>query len=71
MEIWNSAEARRLRASIAANECYCTNEVFLWPSITYQPAQLLKMMVKARVWEKPDPLPVTAPPEPTVGAPRA
>ena len=70
MAIWNSEEAHRLRASIAAKECYCTNEVFLWPSITYQPIQLLKTMIKARVWEKPDPLPVTARPEPTGAVPQ-
>ncbi len=38
-EIWSSPEAQALRKSIAARECYCTNEVFLWPSITYQPVE--------------------------------
>jgi MoaA/NifB/PqqE/SkfB family radical SAM enzyme len=49
-EIWNSEEAQRLRAGIASKECYCTNEVFLWPSITYQPARLVQVMVGAKVW---------------------
>jgi AdoMet-dependent heme synthase len=56
-EIWRSDEARAVRQSIAAKECYCTNEVFLWPSITYQPAQLLKVMVRSKSWQRPAPLP--------------
>jgi MoaA/NifB/PqqE/SkfB family radical SAM enzyme len=56
-EIWNSAEAQALRKSIAAKQCYCTNEVFLWPSITYQPHRLLQAMVGARVWRGPGQLP--------------
>ncbi len=43
-EIWHSAAAEKLRASIAAKECYCTNEVFLWPSIVFQPAQLVRAL---------------------------
>jgi MoaA/NifB/PqqE/SkfB family radical SAM enzyme len=61
-EIWNSEEARLLRRSIAAKECYCTNEIFMWPSINFQPAQLAKAMVKAKVWEKPKPLAGGVPP---------
>jgi len=49
-EIWDSEEAEALRASIAARECHCTNEVFLWPSVVFQPVQLLKAVVGARVW---------------------
>jgi hypothetical protein len=60
-EIWNSPEALELRRSIAAKECHCTNEVFLWPSITYQPAQLLKVMAHAKPWRMPDPLPASSP----------
>lgn len=41
-EIWDSEGARSLRASIKAKQCYCTNEVFLWPSIVFQPMQLTK-----------------------------
>jgi MoaA/NifB/PqqE/SkfB family radical SAM enzyme len=50
-EIWRSAEAETLRQSIAAKDCYCTNEVFLWPSITYQPQQLVRAIVGAKVWQ--------------------
>ena len=49
-EIWRSAEAEALRKSIAAKQCYCTNEVFLWPSITYQPHQLVRTILGAKVW---------------------
>lgn len=55
-EIWNSPEAKTLRRSIAAKECYCTNEIFMWSSITYQPAQLVKVLMKSKPWEKPVPL---------------
>ncbi len=55
-EIWTSPEAQALRHSIAAKECYCTNEVFLWPSITYQPGQLVRAMAGAKVWQKARPL---------------
>lgn len=52
-EIWASAQADQLRSSIAAKDCYCTTEVFMWPSIVYQPVQLAKAMVSARVWSRP------------------
>jgi MoaA/NifB/PqqE/SkfB family radical SAM enzyme len=55
-EIWNSPEAQALRKSIAAKECHCTNEVFLWPSITYQPQQLVRAMIGAKVWQGVKPL---------------
>lgn len=55
-EIWLSDKAKKLRSSIAAKECFCTNEIFMWPSITYQPKHLAKAMVGAKVWEKADPL---------------
>jgi len=55
-QIWWSEEAKKLRRSIANKECWCTTEVFLWPSITYQPVQLAKAMIGARVWEKAKPL---------------
>jgi len=54
-EIWRSAVARRRRASIRAGECHCTTEVFLWPSITYQPRQLVRAMIGARAWKRPAP----------------
>jgi len=50
-EIWRSAEAQVLRKSIAGKQCYCTNEVFLWPSITYQPHQLVRTIIGAKVWK--------------------
>ena len=57
-EIWSSPEAETLRASIARKDCYCTTEVFMWSSITYQPTQLVKIMVGSRAWRKADPLPM-------------
>jgi MoaA/NifB/PqqE/SkfB family radical SAM enzyme len=55
-EIWNSEEAGKLRESIGKKECHCATEVFLWPSIVYQPLQLVQAMIRARVWQKPKPL---------------
>ena len=55
-EIWQSEQAQKLRKSIACKECYCTTEVFLWPSIVFQPTSLAQAMVGARVWEKARPL---------------
>ena len=55
-EIWSSSEARELRRSIARKECHCTNETFLWPSVVYQPSQLLKSMIGARIWRRPESL---------------
>lgn len=51
-EIWYSEEADALRRSIAARECYCTNEVFLWPSIVFQPTQLARGLLHAGVWKR-------------------
>jgi hypothetical protein len=56
-EIWHAEQTRRLRTSIAAKECYCTNEIFMWPSITFQPKHLARAMVGAKVWEPIEPLP--------------
>ena len=55
-EIWQSEEARQLRGSISNKECYCTTEVFLWPSIVFQPVSLAQAMVGAKVWETATPL---------------
>ena len=55
-EIWHSDEARRLRASIARGECHCTTEVFLWPSIVYQPLHLMGALMRAKPWSTPAPL---------------
>lgn len=61
-EIWNSEEAKVLRRSIANKDCYCTNEVFLWPSIVFQPAQLVKAMVGSKAWRGPAPGPAASAP---------
>jgi MoaA/NifB/PqqE/SkfB family radical SAM enzyme len=55
-EIWNSEKAQARRKSIACKECWCTTEVFLWPSLTYQPVHLAKAMVGGKVWRKAEPL---------------
>lgn len=55
-ELWASPAAEAQRRAIRAKECYCTNEMFLWPSVTFQPGQLARAMVGARVWRKPRPL---------------
>ena len=54
--IWSSNAAKALRCSIAAKDCYCTNEIFMWPSIVFQPGPLVRSFVGARAWRKPDPL---------------
>jgi hypothetical protein len=56
-QIWHSEEARRLRDSIARKDCYFTTEVFMWPSIVFQPTRLAHAMVGAKVWQKLKPLP--------------
>jgi MoaA/NifB/PqqE/SkfB family radical SAM enzyme len=53
-EIWSSPEAEAVRASIRAKECFCTNEIFLWPSIVFQPAELAKAYVGAKAWRAPE-----------------
>jgi MoaA/NifB/PqqE/SkfB family radical SAM enzyme len=55
-EIWHSQQARELRGSIAHKACHCTTEVFLWPSITYQPLELIRVLAAVRPWKKPAPL---------------
>ncbi len=68
--LWNSQAARARRESIAAGDCYCTNEVFLWPSIVYQPTQLVKITMGAQPWRKRKPEPITVPPHtPTADPP--
>lgn len=51
-EIWSSDKANALRASVARKECHCTTEVFLWPSIVFQPMHLIQGMAGGRVWER-------------------
>jgi len=55
-EIWGSARARALRQSIRRKECSCTNEVFLWPSIVYQPIHLIRALIAAKPWRAASPL---------------
>jgi MoaA/NifB/PqqE/SkfB family radical SAM enzyme len=55
-EIWSSPEANTLRESIERKDCYCTTEVFMWSSITYQPNELMKAMVGGKVWARTRPL---------------
>jgi MoaA/NifB/PqqE/SkfB family radical SAM enzyme len=52
-EIWNSEKAHALRASIARKDCHCTTEVFLWPSIVFQPVHLAQAMIGGRAWRRP------------------
>jgi MoaA/NifB/PqqE/SkfB family radical SAM enzyme len=63
-EIWHSPEARALRRSIAAKECSCTNEVFLWPSITFQPPQLARALFATKFGRETPPPPGTGRPGP-------
>jgi MoaA/NifB/PqqE/SkfB family radical SAM enzyme len=44
-EIWDSEAAERLRAGIKAKNCYCTNEIFMWSSIVFQPVQLTRAVI--------------------------
>jgi MoaA/NifB/PqqE/SkfB family radical SAM enzyme len=55
-ELWFSEKAAAQREAIRCKECYCTNEIFLWPSIVFQPTQLARAAMGSSVWEKPKPL---------------
>jgi hypothetical protein len=55
-KIWHSEKAKEVRASIAAKKCYCTNEIFMWPSITYQPLELIKALWSSKPWRLPSSL---------------
>lgn len=48
-EIWDSVEAKKLRTQIKAKACYCTNEVFLWSSIVFQPVQLTRALIGSNI----------------------
>ena len=52
-EIWNSPKTQQLREQIRAKSCWCTTEVFLWPSIVFQPASLVRSIIGGKVWKKP------------------
>ncbi len=47
-DIWDSDEANNLREQIRAKKCYCTNEVFMWSSIVFQPVQLTRAIIGAK-----------------------
>jgi MoaA/NifB/PqqE/SkfB family radical SAM enzyme len=49
-EIWDSPAAKQLRADVAAKKCFCTNEIFMWPSIAFQPVHLAKSLIGSRAW---------------------
>ncbi|VAW92782.1 hypothetical protein MNBD_GAMMA23-351 [hydrothermal vent metagenome] len=52
-EIWDSVKANKLRKEIRAKQCHCTTEVFLWPSIVYQPVELIRAFFGIRKkWKK-------------------
>ncbi len=55
-EIWHSEKAEERRRSIANKDCFCTTEVFLWPSFTYSPIELVKTMAGSRPWSRIEPL---------------
>jgi MoaA/NifB/PqqE/SkfB family radical SAM enzyme len=55
-ELWHAHTTNEIRKSIKAKECYCTNEIFMWPSIVFQPVHLAKSMLRAKVWETIEPL---------------
>lgn len=55
-EIWRAQTVNALRSSIARKECWCTQEIPLWSSIAYQPVELTKAALNARIWSHPDPL---------------
>ena len=55
-EIWRAHETNEVRKSIRKKECYCTNEIFMWPSIVFQPPHLVRSLMGAKVWETVEPL---------------
>lgn len=48
-EIWESDAANGLRDQIRAKQCFCTYEISLWPSIVFQPVQLARAMIGAKI----------------------
>ena len=56
-ELWRDHETDKVRKSIKCGECYCTNEIFMWPSIVFQPPHLVRSLLGAKAWEKVEPLP--------------
>jgi hypothetical protein len=48
-ELWRSPQAQKARAMIRTRQCACANEVYLSPSVTFQPAHLVRALVRAKV----------------------
>ncbi len=48
-EIWDSDEAKALREQIQTKQCYCTNEIFMWSSIVFQPVQLTRALIGSKL----------------------
>jgi len=49
-QIWDSPRAQALRQSIRAKQCHCTGEIAMWPSVVFQPLQLVRAAWGSRVW---------------------
>jgi MoaA/NifB/PqqE/SkfB family radical SAM enzyme len=56
MEIWHSHHTGQIRRSICRKECYCTNEIFMWSSIIYQPLPLARSLIGSKIWQRAEPL---------------
>ncbi len=53
-EIWSSVAGQQQRCAIKNKECHCTSEVFMWPSIVFQPKSLVRGMIGGKVWKRGD-----------------
>ncbi|WP_162532196.1 radical SAM protein [Candidatus Scalindua japonica] len=51
-EIWKSPESRKLLTAIRAKKCFCTHEMSMWSSIVFQPLQLIRTMIAAKLKKK-------------------
>jgi len=51
-DLWRSADAQKVRQNIRNKKCYCTNEIFMWPSITFQPYQLFRALAGITMWKR-------------------
>ncbi len=51
-----SPEVQVMCEPIDRKDCYCTTEVFMWPSIVYHPRRLVQATLGANIWKKPNPL---------------
>jgi MoaA/NifB/PqqE/SkfB family radical SAM enzyme len=48
-ELWFSKKAVEMRESIWMKECHCTNEIFLWPSVVFNPWHLTRALWHTRL----------------------